>query len=111
MIQTHRGAIALCGAAIAFIVAGFAWVFAALSSIPGPLILHFNDGAGITQVGSLRELAFAGIFAFVTAIVNLMIALELDRRDRVLGKLLAAMTLVVAVLLFIACAAIMNVNG
>ncbi len=86
-------------------------MLASLGGAAGPVILHFNDITGITQVGSARTLLFVGIFALVAAAVNVPIALELDRRDRVLGKLLAGSTLGLAVLLFIACAAILNVNG
>ncbi len=111
LIVRHRAVIAMCGAAFACILGGFGWVLATLEGAAGPLILHFNDITGITQVGSLRTFFFAGIFAFVAAAVNVPIALELDRRDRVLGKLLAGITLAVAALLFIACAAILNVNG
>jgi hypothetical protein len=42
--------------------------------------------------------------------MNFFIALEFDARDRFLGKFTAVMTLVFATLLFIAFAAIINVN-
>ncbi len=110
--KAHRAIVAMCAAALALVAGGFVWALATLRAAgPGPFILHFNDITGITQVGTAGELAFAGVFAAVLVVVNFAVALELDARDRVLGKLLAAVTLLAAVLLFMACAAIMNVNG
>jgi hypothetical protein len=43
-------------------------------------------------------------------IVDFFIALDLEARDNVLGKIVAAVTLIMAVLLFLAFAAIINVN-
>ncbi len=111
-IVRHRAVVTMCAAALACVAGGFAWALAALR-IAGqtPLILHFNDIAGITQTGPAGELAFAGTFAAVLVVVNFAVARELDSRDRVLGKVLAAITLAAAILLFMACAAIINVNG
>ncbi len=112
----HRSIVAMGTAALAFAGGGFMWALAALGErgnggvAAGPFILHFNDISGITQVGSVGELARAGIFAVVAVIASFAVAFELDRRDRILGKLMAAVTLAATVLLFIACAAILNVN-
>lgn len=75
-----------------------------------PLILHYNDLLGVTAVGGIGVVAFMGIFGAAAVLLNFFVALELDARDRFLGKLAAAATLVFAALLFIAFAAIMNVN-
>ena len=113
----HRSIIAMCATALALVLGGFIWALSEIGlrgvqSFQGsaPLILHFNDIAGITEIGMRSTLAFAGIFAAFAVVINFMIALELDRRDRVLGKMVAALTLAAAVLLFIGCAAIINVN-
>ena len=112
----HKAVVTMGAAALAFVAGGFVWMLAALGvkggggAAAGPFILHFNDISGITQVGSAGELAFAGIFAAVAIVISFAVAFELDRRDRVLGKLMAAVTLAASVLLFIACAAILNVN-
>ena len=112
----HKSVFAMGVAALAFAGGGFVWALAALGArgsggvAAGPYILHFNDISGITQIGSVGDLARAGIFAGVAVIASFAVAFELDRRDRVLGKLMAAVTLAAAVLLFIACAAILNVN-
>lgn len=75
-----------------------------------PLIIHFNDLEGITAVGTPTSLAFMAALGTAVVVINSLIALELEERDRFLGKLTAAVTLVFAVLLFIAFAAIINVN-
>ncbi len=114
-IVRHNGVIAMGAAAIAFIVGGFGWALVALGAFSlglsgRPVILHFNDLSGITRIGTAADLLTAGVFAFVAAAAGIAIAFELDRRDRILGKLAAATVLAAAVLLFIACAAIINVN-
>ncbi len=103
----------MCAAALAFVLGGFSWALVALgaqSGGAGPFILHFNDIDGITQIGMAGDMALAGIFAVIAVVANFVIALELDARDRVMGKIMAAITLVAAILLFIACAAILSVN-
>ena len=65
---------------------------------------------GITAVGSPTNLVFVGFLGTVVVIMNFFIALELEARNRFLGKLVAALTLLFAVLLFIAFAVIINVN-
>lgn len=90
---------------------GTVWAYYALRRVGGtPLILHFDDLSGITSVGSLGTLLFMGMFSIGIVIVNYFIALELDLRDRFLGKFAAAITFVFALLIFLAFAAIINVN-
>lgn len=99
-------------AALAFAAGGWLWAYFALrgATAQTPLILHFNDLSGITAVGGMGSITFMGILGVVVALLNFFVALELDGRDRFLGKLAAAATLVFAALLFIAFAAIINVN-
>ncbi len=120
-IAAHRLITALSAIAIAFVIGGCLWACAELGGITGnPLILHFNDFNGITQVGGLATLAFMGVFGTLVVLMNTAIALEFADRPgasahgsvngRFFGKFLVAMTLAFAVLLFIAFAAIINVN-
>lgn len=119
-LAAHRAVIAMSSVSLAFVLGGFAWALAALggasggtgasSAAAGPFILHFNGISGITQIGTIGDLAAAGVFAAAVVVINFVVALELDARDRVLGKVMAAVTLAAAVLLFIGCAAIINVN-
>jgi len=98
--------------AVSFLLAlgGTAWVYAALRGAGGPLILHFNDISGITQIGSFDELVWVGVTGILIVILNFFIALELEARDWFWGKLLASGTLLLAILLFIGLAAIISVN-
>lgn len=98
-------------AAFAFAAAGFFWAWSALGGgASGPLILHFSDMGGITDTGSFANLLLMGALGIAIVTVNFMIALGLEDRDRVLGKVVAALTLAMAILLFIAFAAIIKVN-
>jgi hypothetical protein len=98
-------------AAVLFSAGGFLWAYFALRGVrTTPLILHFNDISGITSIGGISNLIFVGIFGLVITIMNVPIAIELDARDRFLGKLAAVSTLIFAILLFIAFSAIINVN-
>ena len=95
----------------AFVTAGSLWAYFALRGVAnGPLILHFDDLSGITAVGSSASITFMGLFGMVVVLMNFAIALELDARDRFLGKLTAAITLIFSILLFVAFIAIINVN-
>lgn len=96
---------------VLFILGGFAWAYFTLRAIGGgPFILHFNDIEGITSVGGLGTIVFAGVFGIIAVIMNFFIALEFEERDRFLGKFLAVMTLLFGILLFIAFVAILSVN-
>ncbi|OGY99463.1 MAG: hypothetical protein A2945_01235 [Candidatus Liptonbacteria bacterium RIFCSPLOWO2_01_FULL_52_25] len=96
-------------ASFLLIVGGCLWAYLKLKGATSPLILHFND-AGINQIGSFKELLWIGITGMVAVVVNFFVALEFEARDRFLGKMLAAGTLLLGVLLFIGFAAIISVN-
>jgi hypothetical protein len=93
-------------------LAGFAWAYFSLHGIAGttPLILHFNDILGISEAGGSDQLLFMGIFGVLVVIGNSFIAFAFDERDAILGKLIAVLTFVLSVLLFIGFASIIGVN-
>ena len=98
-------------ASLAFAAGGFFWAFGALQGATSNLlILHFNDMAGITNIGSFGDIVMMGILGIAMVIVNFFVALGLEERDNVLGKIVAVVTLVMAILLFLAFAAIIKVN-
>ncbi len=99
-------------AALLFVWGGAIWSRVMLRGTAGasPLILHFNDLSGITSVGPPGTLVFMAVLGTLIVLMNFVIALEFDARDPFLGKFVAAVTLVFAVLLFIAFVAIINVN-
>jgi hypothetical protein len=101
-------------ASLAFVVGGFFWAYGVLRSAIGPhmepLILHFNDLDGITVVGRFSDILLMGILGALMVIINFFIAMELEERDGVLGKIVATVTLVLAILLFLGFVAILNVN-
>lgn len=120
-IIKHRVITGLFAAAFAFVVGGFVWALVAIDMRTSGgtggaigsirrIILHFNDIDGITRIGGIENLWYAGVFAMIAVGINYAIALELDVRDRIMGKIMAAVTLVAAILLFIACTAILSVN-
>jgi hypothetical protein len=98
-------------ASLLLVLGGAIWSWSALAgSGSSPFILHFNDIDGITNVGGLGNLVMMGILAIFIVILNFFVALELEARDKVLGKIVASVTLAMAILLFIGFVAILNVN-
>ena len=98
-------------ASFAFVTGGFFWALAALQGVNASLlILHFNDIAGITNIGSFSNIIMIGILGIIIVIIDFFVALELEERDTVLGKIIAVVTLIMAILLFLAFAAIIKVN-
>ena len=109
-ILKHKGMSGFFGLALVFVAGGWIWAYAALHNVTGPLILHFNNFAGITQVGNIWDLFGVAILGIVIVKLNWLIAMELEERAPYLGKLMLAATLVISLLLFIGFAAIINVN-
>lgn len=98
-------------ASCTLIAGGWLWGQLVLGDITEtPLILHFNDLSGITSVGSFGIITFMSVLGIAIVVMNFFIALELEARDKILGKLAAVITFAFALLLFIAFAAIINVN-
>jgi hypothetical protein len=94
-----------------FVLGGAIWDYVAvLHSGAAPYILHFNDIDGITKVGGISNLVLMGILGVFIVVMNFFITLELEARDKILGKIVAALTLVLAILLFIGFVAILSVN-
>ncbi len=110
-IKKYRLVSLLSLASFAFAAAAFFWIIAALyGNASGPLILHFNDMQGITSIGSFGDLLLMSILGMVIVAIDFFAALELEARDSVLGKIVAVTTLVMAILLFLAFAAIIKIN-
>ena len=93
-----------------FVLGGWLWAYLTLRKIAEPLILHFNSISGITQIGNLRDIANIAVLGLITIFVDFWLAIELEERDRFLGKLLAAGGLFLSILIFIGFAAIIGVN-
>jgi len=107
----HKAVGAACLAAIAIALGGFLWAYFGLRGAVGvPLVVHFNDMNGITDVGDLRDIASIGILGIIVTVVDFFIAMELEERDLFLGKVVAVASVFFAVLLFIAFAAILGIN-
>jgi hypothetical protein len=110
-IFRHKAVAVTSLIALAVALGGSLWLFFALRSLgAGPFILNFNDIQGITRIGGIGDVVTMGVVAVLIVIINFFLALELDERDRVLGKLVAGITLAGVVLLFIGFVAILNAN-
>ncbi len=110
-IEKYRLVSSLSLASLAFAAGGFFWALGALGgAASGPLVLHFNDLQGITSIGSFGDVLWMGILGIAIIVINFFIALDLEARDNVLGKIVATITLIMAILLFLAFAAIIKVN-
>jgi len=96
---------------LVLVIGGFFWLLFALRALGiGPFILNFNDIQGITRTGGIGDVVTMGILAVLIVLINFFLAMELADRDRVLGKMVAGITLAGAILLFIAFVAILNAN-
>ena len=110
-LMKYKAVSAACCGAIAIALGGFCWAyFRLLNAGAGPLVLHFNNMNGITDVGNLWGIVSMGILGMVVTVVNFFIAIELEERDRFLGNIVAASSIFFAVLLFIALVAILGMN-
>lgn len=109
-IARYRLVSLLSLAGFLFAAGGFVWALAELAGARGPFILHFSDMNGITSVGGLSAVAMMGVLGIVIILIDFFVAIELEERDSVLGKIVAAMALLLGVLLFLAFAAIIRVN-
>lgn len=106
----HRLPFIVGSMGLVLVTGGWWWAYAALGDIREPLILRFVGGGGITQTGTLSDINGMGLFGVFSVLVNSVLVFELDRRDNFLGKLVAAFTIVLSILLFIGFAAIISVN-
>lgn len=95
---------------LVFVIAAWFWAYVSLKDIPQPLIIHYSEYAGIDQIGSLWSLAAVAVFGLAVVVMNFLIAVELEERDALMGKLVAGLTLFFAILIFIGFAAIIGVN-
>jgi len=94
-----------------FVAGGTLWAYLTLQGINAPVfIIHFNDISGITEVGGPSTIIFVGVFGLLVVAADWLIAVALEERDPVLGKITAVAGLLFSILLFIAFAAILNVN-
>ena len=92
------------------VTGGWFWAYFALREIKLPLIIHFSNITGINQVGYFWDLAKVGIFGIIVVAVNFLISVELEKRDKFLGKLTSAVTLFLSILIFVYFMAIISVN-
>ena len=110
-ILRHKTVSLVSLGSLLLVAGGCAWAWVALGGVTGsPLILHFDDIQGITAVGGPGSLIFIGCLGVAVVLMNFVIGLELEERDKVLGKIAVGITFIFAVLLFISFAAIINVN-
>lgn len=100
----------LLAASAVFVLAGFIRAMVFFGGTSGPFILHFNDLEGIISTGGTGVVIFVGLFGIAMVLVNGCLAVGFADRIPFLSKLTAILTLVFAVLLFIAFTAILGVN-
>ncbi|MBI2889099.1 MAG: hypothetical protein HYY10_04210 [Candidatus Liptonbacteria bacterium] len=109
MLQ-HKVPVALLGASVVLPIAGMVWAYFALRGINQPLIVHFTEHTGITEVGTLSYVLFLGAFWAFASFVNIAIGIPLLKRDAFLGYFLTGASFCLSILIFIWFAAIIHVN-
>lgn len=97
-------------ASLALAGSGWIWAWFVLRGIQSPLIIHFSDYTGINQIGGMDDIHGIGATAVTVVVLNFILASTLRFRESRWAKLLAAITLFLAVLLFTVLAAIISVN-
>ena len=75
-----------------------------------PIVMHFDDINGITQMGAFNDIIFITITGIIVTIINFFIALEIRKKDVFLAKIISIASILFAVLLFIAFTAILTMN-
>lgn len=106
----HKTLFALFALSLVLVLGGVSWAYFAMRDFQGPFVLHFDDILGITQIGGANALLAAGFTGMVVVVINLVLAFELEVRNRFLSRLVAGSTLVFAALIFMGFAAIISVN-
>lgn len=110
-IIKYKAVSAACCAAVAMALGGFLWAYAGVRNAGGgPVTVHFNDMNGITEIGNIGSVVSIGILGVIITVLNFFIAIELEEREHFGGKVVAAESVLFAVLLFIAFAAILGAN-
>jgi hypothetical protein len=89
---------------------GTIWAYVTLHVSSQPLILRFSEYAGITTIGNIWDIMGLGAFGILLVGINFFLAINLQERERFLGKIITGVTLFLAVLIFITLSAIISVN-
>jgi hypothetical protein len=97
-------------ASFILVFGGTVWAYVVLHSFSQPLILHFSEYSGITKIGSVSDVMGFGVFGLLLVALNFFLAINLQERERLLGKILTGATIFLAILIFIALSAIISVN-
>lgn len=108
--RKHKSLAFFFALSLAFVLGGALWAYFALRGFSEPFVLHFDDIIGITQIGGVEALAAAGFVGTIIVAINAVLAMELEQRERFLGRMIAGATLLFALLLFMGFAAIISVN-
>ncbi|MBM3257393.1 MAG: hypothetical protein FJY98_03685 [Candidatus Liptonbacteria bacterium] len=106
----HRLATVLLVLSFLLVFVGMGWAYMVLRDISQPLIIHFTEKTGITEVGTLGYILMNGGFWVLFLLVNSAIAAALLDRKHYLGMFLVGSTFFFAILIFIWFAAIIHVN-
>lgn len=109
-ILKHKKISVVLALSLIFPICGMIWAYFSLKEAQGPLIMHFSNLSGISQIGSVWNILSLGFVAIVAILFNSLMVFELEERDAFLGKFLVAGTLFFAILIFIGFAAIISVN-
>ncbi len=109
-IETHKLPALFLICSFLFVLGGMGWAYYALRGTYQPLVIHFTERSGITEVGTLRYILLQGVFWILLLVVNTAVAILLLDRDRSLGMFLMGSTLFISILIFVWFAAIIHVN-
>lgn len=92
------------------LISFFSVFFALISLSNRPLVIHFDDINGITKMGNFTDIILIAVTGIIITILNFFISIKIEKRDKFLAKVISIVSILFAVLLFIAFTAILTMN-
>lgn len=97
--------------AIGISLISFFLVFFNLISLSNrPLVIHFDDINGVTKMGNFTDIISIAATGIIVTVLNFFISIEVEKKDKFLARIISVVSILFAVLLFIAFTAILTMN-
>lgn len=90
--------------------ATFVFAYRSFSEADHLFIIHFTGGVGIDRLGSVNDVMRVLALGVIGFLIDVVLAISLYRRERLLAYLLVVWGVVLAFLLFVAILAMIRVN-
>jgi hypothetical protein len=74
------------------------------------LVVHFDDINGVTKMGNFTDIILIAVTGIIVTVLNFFISIEVEKKDKFLARIISIVSILFAVLLFIAFTAILTMN-